>query len=378
MNCKVLTGDCLDVLKTLPDESAQCCVTSPPYWGLRDYGVDGQLGLEPTPELYVEHLVAVFREVRRVLRKDGVLFLNLGDSYASDTKGSSGTGKSTLVGTPNEGNGQLFASRRMALGTLKPKDLVGIPWRVAFALQADGWWIRSDIIWSKTNPMPESVTDRPTKSHEYVFLLTKSAHYYYDALGISEPLVGKQRPRTKNNGESAVDTKLRGYNSACGSPNTTRNARSVWQINTTPYKGSHFATMPVKLAERCVLAGTSTKGCCAKCGAPWERVEERTAGAAWQRQGYTAACGARNDGDRPGSYEGTHITHLGWRHTCACDAGEPVPCTVLDPFGGAGTTALAAIQNGRDCIIIELNDAYVALIEERLSAVPVRMAGVRA
>jgi len=253
----ILCGDALTVLSEMEDQSVNCCVTSPPYFGLRDYGEDGQLGLERTPEEYVANLVAVFREVRRVLRDDGTLWLNLGDSYATGT-----TSDRTPTQTGKHGYWQNPAVNKRidarSIG-LKPKDLVGIPWRVAFALQADGWYLRSDIIWAKPNPMPESVTDRPTKAHEYVFLMSKSQQYYYDAEAIKEPCVG----------QNAHDTTGPGYHAPGQSPNTgsrggngtkTRNRRSVWTVATQPYKGAHFATFPEKLIEPCVLAGCPTNG----------------------------------------------------------------------------------------------------------------------
>lgn len=303
MTHEILQGDCLEVLRTLPENSVHCVVTSPPYWGLRDYGVEGQLGLESTPEAYVERMVAVFREVRRVLREDGTCWLNLGDSYASDTKGSGGPdSSSTLGGTKAENNGQRMALVKLRHG-LKPKDLVGIPWRVAFALQADGWWLRQDIIWHKPNPMPESVTDRCTKAHEYVFLLTKSARYYYDSLAVSEPSVtpgGNRAERTDTTqllGRNGDDSRKR-----TGNPTGIfRNRRSVWTITTKPYSGAHFATMPPDLAELCVLAGC------------------------------------------------------------------PVGGTVLDPFAGSGTTLAVAKNNGRNGIGIELNPEYIELALDRLN-----------
>jgi DNA modification methylase len=253
--------DCLELMRTLPDQSVNCGVTSPPYWGLRDYGVDGQLGLEKTQEEYVEKLVGVFREFKRVLRNDGTLWLNLGDTYANNGTGGNGaTGgrdKSTL------------ASKMPPIGTtpvkksvprgLKPKDLVGIPWRVAFALQAGGWYLRQDIIWHKPNPMPESVTDRCTKAHEYIFLLSKSSKYYFDHEAIKEPCATSSRSREKNNGESAVDTKRRGYGSHCGTKDK-RNKRSVWTVTTKPFKEAHFATFPPDLILPCVLAGCPERG----------------------------------------------------------------------------------------------------------------------
>ena len=266
MTVTVLEGDSRTVLATLPEASVQCCVTSPPYFGLRDYGHNGQIGLEATTDDYVAEMVALFREVRRVLKDDGTLWLNLGDSYAGSGKGPS----QSLSAEARDMTHTMHTA--FVPDGLKPKDLIGIPWRVAFALQADGWYLRSDIIWHKPNPMPESVTDRPTKAHEYVFLLTKSARYYYDAAAIAEPSI-----------------------------DDTRNARTVWSITTQPYKGAHFATMPPELARRCIFAGSKT-------------------------------------GD-----------------------------TVLDPFGGAGTTGLVADRLGRDAMLIELNPTYAEMARQRIT-----------
>lgn len=249
-------GDVLEVLSEMPAESVQSCITSPPYWALRDYGTgDAQVGLEDSPAAYVERLRAVFAEVRRVLRDDGTLWLNLGDCFAG---GGSGpwSDKSTLRGNGHTGGGPkrktLPQTRAWAQG-LKAKDLVGIPWRVAFALQGDGWYLRSDIVWAKPNPMPESITDRPTKAHEYVFLLSKSPRYFYDAEAIKEPAVttewpgiGPQHGATRNRNEAYEEMDV----------HATRNARSVWTISTKPYSGAHFAVFPPELPERCIKAGT--------------------------------------------------------------------------------------------------------------------------
>jgi len=234
----------------LRDGSVQCCVTSPPYWGLRDYGTPGQIGLEATPEEYVAHMVDVFREVRRVLRDDGVLWLNLGDSYAANRSYQVPDSKHVDVGN----NGGMSVPPG-----LKPKDLVGVPWRVAFALQADGWWLRSDIIWHKPNPMPESVTDRPTRAHEYLFLLTKAERYYYDAAAVKEPGITKYQHAAIR--ERNVGGRTDGYTTiktggGLGCNPSGRNLRSVWTITTKPYKGSHYAVMPEKLVEPCIKAGS--------------------------------------------------------------------------------------------------------------------------
>lgn len=317
----IINGNALHI--PLADGTVQTCVTSPPYFGLRDYGVAGQIGLEQTPDAYVAQLVAVFREVWRVLKDEGTLWLNLGDSYAMTTKGAGGNGKQHS----NAGSVMADRSWRIPDG-LKSKDLIGIPWRVAFALQSEGWYLRSDIIWSKPNPMPESVTDRPTKAHEYMFLLSKSAKYYYDAAAVKEESTmrdpgnkshkftsayeaGDERQRTKA-GLMAYAEKQRGHKrthegfrdkwdgmtkeeqAAMG-----RNKRSVWTVATKPYSGAHFATFPPELITPCILAGAPAGG------------------------------------------------------------------VVLDPFSGSGTTVATARQLGRVGIGIELNTEYIGLAQER-------------
>jgi len=297
---KIYNMDCLKGLKQLPDNSINCCVTSPPYWGLRDYGVEGQIGLESTPEEYVENMVKVFREVKRVLRDDGTLWLNLGDSYAGSGRGPTGRN-----GIGNQEKRQGFHSPKVVIPTgLKPKDLVGIPWMVAFALRADGWYLRQDIIWHKPNPMPESVKDRCTKAHEYIFLLSKNRKYYYDNEAIREPYQSKkEKPRNKaaegyNN--SYVGGRwsegVRDYYSA-----GKRNKRSVWTVTTKPFKEVHFATFPPDLIKPCILAGCPEGG------------------------------------------------------------------IVLDPFMGSGTTAVVALKHNRNYIGIELNPEYIKIAEKRIS-----------
>ncbi|MBP2495240.1 DNA modification methylase [Methylobacterium sp. PvP062] len=337
MTVRILQGDCREVLRTLPDESVHCVVTSPPYFGLRDYGVNGQIGLEATPTAFVSELVAVFREVRRVLRKDGTLWLNLGDSYAGSW-GAQGQRESSAADHSWKGSRiRNHAKRSQGAGTirelgLKPKDLIGIPWRVAFALQADGWWLRQDIIWSKPNPMPESIEDRCTKAHEYLFLLSRSERYHFDAVAIAEPVSGPEtktgvgwgrldqlrpaitprgRDRIKRSGN--IERKpgtARGCpegtgSNVCGSvpwEGLTRNKRSVWTVTTAPFAEAHFATFPPGLIVDCIKAG--------------------------------------------------------------CPAGG----IVLDPFGGAGTTGLVAQRLGRDALLIELNPEYAAMAERRIAA----------
>lgn len=355
---QIIQGDCIEGMKTLPDESVHCVVTSPPYYGLRDYGtatweggdphcthtismdtkwndpkrgtdvlrpetshrggtashchlcgatrIDQQIGLEDTPEAYVQRLVDVFREVRRILRKDGTLWLNLGDSYMGG-----GGGNYNKTGISQAGGQHITNVRNkrsvIEASGLKPKDLIGIPWRVAFALQADGWWLRQDIIWHKPNPMPESVTDRCTKSHEYIFLLTKSERYYYDAEAVKEKVENLGTPRKFRDAKENSDGTLRNDNGRMYIPLEYRNKRSVWTVATKPYADAHFAVFPSKLIEPCVLAG------CPKDG------------------------------------------------------------TVFDPFTGSGTTAQVALAFGRRFIGTELNPEYVELIHKRLSKMMIAM-----
>jgi len=366
---ELLQGDCLQQMATLPAASVQCCVTSPPYWGLRDYGTAGQLGLEATTDEYVANMVAVFRAVRRVLRDDGTLWLNLGDSYASGEVGRHDGISRSLPGMTTKFEGGKRQQQKRPPG-LKPKDLGGIPWRVAFALQADGWWLRQDIIWHKPNPMPESVTDRCTKAHEYIFLLTKSARYYYDNEAVKEDAV-RAGDIPGGNGHY-IQHSAGGHNkdglTACGQKPVaeTRNKRSVWTVTTKPFKGAHFATFPPDLIEPCIKAGTSEKGCCAKCGAPWVRDVERTV--VWpEKRGGKGENADRLDGGMACNAERTAKT-VGWSPSCSCDA-PTVPCTVLDPFSGAGTTGVVAVQHGRRYIGIELNPDYLEMSRKRIQLV---------
>jgi len=307
MDYQIIEGDCIEGMRRLDSQSVNCVVTSPPYFGLRDYGHDGQIGLEASPAAFVAKLVEVFREVRRVLRDDGTVWLNLGDSYASSTKGSGG--KNGNLNTPSWNNEPAYFSHpRKFNHDVKDKDLLGIPWRVAFALQADGWYLRQDIIWHKPNPMPESVRDRCTKAHEYIFLLSKAPRYYFDAEAIKEPAVCELQPRKRPNGLSVEDGKKLGvYRPNCG-VSETRNRRSVWTVATKPFNGAHFATFPPDLIRPCILAG------CPKDG------------------------------------------------------------TVLDPFGGSGTTALVALEEGRKAVLCELNTDYIALAHKRLEGLQLRIA----
>jgi len=367
---KIYNMDCLEGLKQLPDNSINCCVTSPPYWGLRDYGGEGQLGLEKTPEEYVSKMVEVFREVKRVLRDDGTLWLNLGDCY----NGSGGAGGDYNKGGLKEGQPK-YPGRKIA--GLKPKDLVGIPWMVAFALRADGWYLRQDIIWHKPNPMPESVTDRCTKAHEYIFLLAKSAQYYYDNEAIKEDAKPESEKRYKSTfytgkkemsgqGRPGNASNTPGYKRWTGK----RNKRSVWTVTTKPFKEAHFAVFPPEIPEICIKAGTSEKGCCPHCGAPWKRVVERERTGEREVQVSDRKGLLRNDlAKHAGRIGEVKVTTLGWEPTCSCGIEETVPCTVLDPFAGSGTTLWVAEQLGVNSIGIELNPDYCDIIRRRMAGI---------
>lgn len=364
MSVTVLQGDCRSVLPTLAAGSVHCCVTSPPYFGLRDYGVAGQIGLEANTDAWLAEMVAVFGAVRRVLRDDGTLWVNIGDAYAGSGRGGNPTRDSSTLQGSKKSQKASMVNRGAITDTagLKAKDLIGLPWRLAFALQADGWYLRSDVIWHKPNPMPESVTDRPTKAHEYLFLLSKGPRYYYDAAAIYEPVTGNAHARApkvshwmegegshaviRNNGvhpkaqaieagnhkgprpkqnssfSAAVASTRTGkmmppiggkkhagnngnptYSGEAREAREARNARTVWTIPTEAYKGAHYATFPRELVRRPILAGC------------------------------------------------------------------PVGGTVLDPFGGTGTTAEVAVKTGRRAVLVELNPEYVAQIRQRLESV---------
>ena len=390
MKNHLLVGDVRDTLKQIADKSVHCCVTSPPYWGLRDYGNEGQLGLEPTPTEYIEELVKVFREIYRVLRDDGTLWLNIGDSYASfrDGKVTPDTARGESDGTLVE-KGK--ASNRMASSfvntSIKHKDVVGIPWRLAFALQADGWYLRQDIIWAKPNPMPESVLDRCTKSHEYIFLLTKSPKYFFDSRAIQED--AKTKPGatwqerkeagatagnvivgdgTRNGTQRVVHGK--GVTSNLTRQDGTRNRRSVWTINVKPFKEAHFATFPPELIEPCILSGTSEFGVCNQCGKQYERKMEK--GTIPERKTRDNTLGVhpnRLTTTRLNSVDMVAIPQhqVGWQKTCECIDSQPVPATVLDPFLGSGTTGLVAQKYGRNWIGCEINPEYAKIASLRLA-----------
>ena len=382
----ILQGDSTEVMRGMEPESVHCVVTSPPYWGLRNYGVDGAYGLEPTLDEYIANMVEVFREVRRVLRKDGTLWLNLGDAYAGSGKGLNGDGSHSPGDKQATNVGSLTApvkSKRMPRGEgrwgggdsyvpeLKPKDLIGLPWCMAFALRADGWWLRSDIVWAKPNPMPESVTDRPTRAHEYVFLLTKSAKYFYDADAVRESAaIGTQRHREEPYTEYQAPGQAKNHMGKWRNQTTKAeqkamgaNKRTVWSIATQPYSGAHFATYPEKLVEPCILAGTSERGVCGMTGDPWERVVEVDGrrGASWHDHVDDIVDGQSKSAPAPTISRTTPA----WQPTCDHDS-EPVPSVVLDPFCGSGTTGVVALRHGRSFIGIELNPEYIELARKRI------------
>lgn len=329
----------------LADASIDCVVTSPPYWSMRDYGVDGQIGLEPTLDEWLEAMVAVFREVRRVLRPWATLWLNLGDAYATNTAGAKPRNGEEWVNRKHAPHGR--AAYYGACG-LKPKDLIGLPWRVAFALQADGWWLRRDVIWHKPNAMPESAQDRPATAHEYLFLLTKSPHYYFDQDAIREPY-RSARP---------VDQPVP-LGSAMG-----RKARSVWSIASGHRPEAHFATFPAELAGRCILAGTSMIGNCPICGRPWTRRVQKKFVPQADVSSEKAIRGREGQKEAPNRWAGssrgvTEVATAGWEPSCDCGRPDTEPAVVLDPFVGSGTTARTALELGRQAVGVDISAQYL-------------------
>lgn len=385
---EVLHGDCRETLKTLPDKSVHCVVTSPPYFCLRDYGEDDQIGLEETPEDFVGALVDVFREVKRVLHQSGTVWLNLGDSYGD-------------------------------------KQLLGIPWRVAFALQADGWILRQSIVWAKSKTMPEPVRDRCTRAHELIFMLAKEPRYFYDHVAIKEPIgesmqkMIERGPREASSWKHDADTRFgkasanHVFTSEKSLQNVAqgRNKRDVWMVNPKPFSGAHFAVYPPDLIEPCILAGTSAHGACVDCLTPWERNHEDS----WRPGCECRGQLAREEVTMPAKMTPEEVAQTGWstnksgeyhgenvkdyasamaqgasdvkrriienatserkkkvwvyRSDIPLDEHPVVPCVVLDPFGGSGTTAGVAIKHGRQAILCELNPDYAAIIDERVRSI---------
>lgn len=428
----LIVGDVLASLPLIASGSVQCIVTSPPYWGLRDYSIAPTdwpavkyfpmaglppvvipaercaLGLETSPLAFIGHLIHVFRSLRRVLRADGTVWVNLGASYASGGKGGGGSYLAER---------RAWAERSCQRGWrgpptgLKEKDLVGIPWMFALAMQADGWWLRSEVIWRKPNPMPEATRDRPTVAHEQVFLFARSKKYFYDATAIAEPLehpeastpddmaraMTRRRATTVDPHQEPLDARrYRSGNRVAKTGNdrgrpgdhrkasipwedTTgkRNARSVWTIATQPFKGAHFATFPEEMARRCILAGTSAYGCCSACGTPRRRVAEREFAAQADVSPERAVRGAGKQkpldalNRRQGYPRGTTaVRTLGWGPACDCGAAT-VPCVVLDPFAGSGTVGAVTKTAGRSAVLIEASERYAAdCLRPRVIAAP--------
>lgn len=374
---QILVGDARARLHDLGDEHFQCVVTSPPYWGLRDYGVEGQIGLEDTPEEFIDRLIDVFAEVVRVMRPDGTLWINMGDSYSSDggtpTQGKTGVMRGRAASESRESAG------RRALCGRKPKDLVGQPWMLAFALRDRlGLYLRAEVIWHKRSVMPESTKDRPTRAHEQLFLLSKSERYYYDAFAVRE--VGASPAGTRAAKGSAKRRAGRGVNARppeYAVYSGMRNRRSVWTLGPEPSSTPHFATFPTKLVEPCILAGTSERGACAGCGAPWQRVLSKATGgaigASWLP--HDAQGDAERGNFKTTSSEGyTPGKTIGWRASCSCEGAAVIPCAVLDPFAGTATTGVVALRHGRAFAGIELNPTYAELARARLVATAAEVA----
>ena len=357
--------DVLEGLRAMPNNSVQCCVTSPPYYNLRDYQIAGQIGLEPTLDEFLEKLVEVCEEVRRVLRDDGVFFCNMGDSYAGGAGGRGDIGN-IIAGTQTRTKAVQAKRTPIPLGNAKPKDKLLVPWRLVLALQAAGWYVRDVIVWHKPAPMPESVTDRCTQSWEPIFLLTKSAKYFYDAEAVKEE-AGKSGPYI---GSKSQDGTLRkDIGNACATEWNGRNLRNVWTLAPEPFGGSHFATFPTELPRRCIKAGTSEHGCCPQCGAPWKRIVEREQIKRERPNEYVKRDGAEGTGNScANTVAGVAVTTKGWEPTCKCNAGDAIPCVVMDIFNGSGTSGLVARRLGRRYVGFELNPDYAAMARERITS----------
>ena len=376
---RILIGDVREQLASLPAAAVQCVITSPPYWGLRDYGMDGQIGMESDFQDYIQTLVEIFRDVRRVLREDGTLWLNLGDTYQ---KGKGQAGGVDLK-QPARLHMRPTAGPNNKAGRLPNKNLIGIPWRVALALQADGWFLRDEIIWHKPAPMPSSAKDRSCRAHEQIFLLSQKPNYFFDWYALTEEAVSGNRNSqfaTGKTGQSQQRCSLRPR-----ADYSRRMGRSVWRISSRGYKGAHFAVYPPALVQRCLLAGSSAAGCCAECGSPLERQVDRVR--VPTRPGTNSKVNlASDDPDSPyeqhaGTVVGNrdplrHVTEYRtscWAKRCECVTTETVPCVVLDPFLGSGTTLAVAREWGRSGIGIELNPEYAALARQRIDQVQPRM-----
>jgi DNA modification methylase len=341
---QLVEGNCKDVLKTFPSNTFQCCVTSPPYWQLRDYFVDGQLGHEETPEQYVDNLVSIAKEIKRVLRKDSVFWLNIGDGY----------------------NKKPFKHPE-----IKQKDLIGIPWAVAFALRKDGWYLRQDVVWKKENPIPDGAKDRPTRSHEYIFQLTKSKKYFYDYYAVLEESSSERSKTTIGFGSRKQKGTYRQDQERIYVDYGTRNKRDVWSVPVASSGKGHFAVYSPKLIDPCVKSSVSKKGCCPKCRSPWKRILEKQKVLREKNK-------ELKEMEEKDVFEGTNtllsqkeyiweINEKGWEPTCKCNIKDTTPCLVLDPFNGSGTSALVSFMNEADYVGIDINDEYLEVTRERFN-----------
>jgi DNA modification methylase len=404
-----ITGDCVSELPTLPEQLINCVVTSPPYYGLRDYGLPPTswpevsyspmaglfpltipaqsccLGLEDSPEAYIAHLIHVFRLVRRVLRDDGVCWVNMGDSYAANNTSEASNKHPSRKQKGCNPNPETTPLRK---SNITAKNLLMMPARLALALQADGWVLRSDIVWHKPAPMPESVTDRPTKSHEYIYLLSKRPRYWYDQEAIKEETTGNTHSRgtklspPKEEANTAAGNGHKDWTKFTPDPVSTRNKRTVWTVNTRGYPKAHFAVYPPELIEPCVLAGCPPR-VCETCGAPWicETEKETEFHGGSGKAGRTAE-EVNNSGKWQGKQYGENIKlgpvvktkTLGWSPTCQCNASTR-PGIILDPFAGSGTTGRVAVKHRRRAILIELNEEYTELQKDR-TQVQVTLPGI--
>lgn len=429
MSVEILTGDCREILPALPQDHFHTVVTSPPYFGLRAYhGEEGMIGNEENFEDHIRMLVDVFRDVRRVLHPSGTVWLNYGDIYSGGNRGT-WSGDDNRTTTPlqmnNQGSMGISGANRLPQPGIKGKDLMLMPARVAIALCDDGWWVRSEIVWHKPNPMPSSARDRPTAAHEKIFLLSKKPRYFYDAEAVRQPLTGGAHARrrdgrmdlakgrdpgnrwtgtwkvpdgwdtsTGEGGHGTVHKKGReqtrypqsgGQGRAPGWRKSEQphfaNIRNVWfpdlddlwTLNIHGFKGAHFATFPPSLAELCIKAGSSQEGVCASCGAPWRRItEKRATGRTRNRQKGGLGTPQRREthGLAPveGEFqEGVVYETVGWEPSCACEGRETVPARVLDPFGGSGTVGLVADRLGRDATLVEISPEYATMARARIS-----------
>jgi DNA modification methylase len=374
----LLEGKSQELLKQFPDNTFHTVVTSPPYWGLRDYFNDDQLGQESTPEKYIENIVEIMEEVKRTLRKDGSVWFNIGDSYNNN----SGFCRSTK-GWGRKGR-EKGSSDKKAIkhSVIKQKDLIGMPWRVVFALQENGWYLRCDIIWKKTNPMPDGAKDRPTRGHEYIFLLTKSPKYFYDYYKVLEDtdekpggIQGFGAKDQKGTYRMDQDRTFQHYGK--------RNKRAVWECSVSTFQGEHFATFPPKLITPCIQASTSEYGCCANCRTPWERIFEKVEVKAPLKRNKdnvkkgvegnidlfdaNIETGQEKYTDKDSTEKTLVLESNGWKKGCECKTDDKKRCLVLDPFNGTGTTGEVAMSYGQNYVGIELNPEYLKMARERLS-----------